>query len=303
MSRLSFVKMSDFDFTKVDWFVVGISGGKDSTGLLRWMKKEFLPSRNISPDKLLCIFTDTQNEAPETYNHILKISQEIHPVICLESEGFYNLARRKKRFPSTKARFCTTELKLIPAKNFMDSLEGKILSVNGVRADESRERAELPEFSEVFDSHSGYTTWRPLLDWTLEDVFLIHKRYNFPLNPLYEKGFKRVGCMPCIMSRKSEIRLMAKLMPERIEQLSEAENSFEGRSSFHSFFARNAIPLRYRTHEYETKKGEKVLIGTIKDVTEWSRTSDFKRSSNFDFHYEDFEDAFEESSCMAGVCE
>jgi len=291
-----------FDFQKVDWFVVGISGGKDSTALLLWMKKEFLPKHNISPDKLLCIFTDTQNEAPETYNHILKISFEIHPVIWLESEGFYNLAKRKKRFPSTKARFCTTELKLIPAKNFMDSLEGNILSVNGVRADESRERAELPEFSYVFDSHSGYTTWRPLLDWTLEDVFLIHKRHSFPLNPLYAMGFKRVGCMPCIMSRKSEIRKMVKLMPERIEMLAEAENTSTGKNNFSSFFPRTAIPLRYRTREIESKKG-KLLVGTIYDVVEWSKTTDRKQTSNYDFHYEDYEDAFEESSCMAGVCE
>ena len=291
------------DFQKIDWFVAGISGGKDSTALVLYLVKEFFPQNNIPLDKLICIFADTQNESDKTYKHILKISYEIHPVQWLESEGFYNLAKRKKRFPSTKARFCTTELKLEPSKQFMETLEGTVLSVSGVRRDESKERADAPEFSNGFDSYHGFPTWRPLVEWTLEDVFLIHKRYNFPLNPLYYLGFSRVGCLPCIMSRKKEIRLIGKLMPERIDFLEEQETTFEGRSSFHSFFARNAVPERYRTYEIETLTGEKIKIGTIRDVVEWSKTTDNKRTSNYDFHFEDYEDAFEESSCMAGVCE
>lgn len=290
------------DFQKIDWFVVGISGGKDSTALLLWLKYEFFPKNNIPIHKLICIFTDTQNEADLTYRHIWLISKKLRRVKWLQSEGFYNLAKRKKRFPSTKARFCTTELKLIPSMGFMNTLQGNILSVSGVRADESKERAELSEFGDALESFHGYTTWRPLIDWTIEDVFLIHKRYKFPLNPLYGMGFTRVGCMPCIMSRKKEVRLMAKQMPERIEMLAEAENTSTGKNGFSSFFPRTHIPERYRTKEVDTKKG-RLKVGTIYDVVEWSKTSDRKQTSNYDFHFEDFEDAFEESSCMAGVCE
>ena len=224
------------DFQEIDWFVAGISGGKDSTALILFLVKEFFPENDIPLEKLICTFADTQNEAEETYNHILKISKELHPVKWLESEGFYNLAKRKKRFPSTKARFCTTELKLIPSMNFLNSLDGNVLSLSGVRRDESHARKDAPEFSSGLESFHGFPTWRPLVDWTLEDVFLIHKKYNFPLNPLYELGFSRVGCLPCIMSRKKEIRLISKHFPERIEMLAQAERNFPNSGGFSSFF-------------------------------------------------------------------
>jgi hypothetical protein len=44
-------------------------------------------------------------------------------------------------------------------------------------------------------------------------------------------------------------------------------------------------------------------VPTVHDVVTWAQTSDHKRGTQFDFHFEDYESPFEESSCMAGVCE
>lgn len=292
------------DFQKIDWFVVGISGGKDSTALLLWLIYEFLPQNKIPLHKLICTFADTDNEAAETYRHVWLISHKLRRVKWLKYEmGFYELAHHKKIFPHKKARFCTQLLKLEPAKRFMDSLEGDILSLSGVRAEESTQRSTYTEFAGANETYHGYTEWRPLLDWKLEDVFLIHKKYGFPLNPLYMMGFSRVGCFPCIVyANKKEIRLIANNFPERIDLIREKENSFPNENGFGQAFSSKKTPERYRSKEVKGKSGT-LKVATVDDVVAWSRTTDKKRTSNYDFHFEDYEDAFEESSCMAGVCE
>lgn len=295
----------DFDFDAIDYFVVGVSGGKDSTALLLWLVKEFFPANNISPDKLIATFADTKWEAWQTYEYVHRISKEIHPVIWLESEGVLELSRRKQRFPSTKARFCTQELKLEPAKIFMEKLAGKILSLNGMRRDESKNRSKLNFFGEWMETYHGFPEWRPLLDWKVEDVFLFHRKHNFTRNPLYDLGFERVGCMPCIMSTKGEIRLMASLFPERVNLIRDAENNMTGFNGFNSFFHKKTVPLRYRSKAIKTKAGTTEMVPTIDDVVAWSRTADHKRSSQYSFHFEDYEhdQPEDEKLCLSGVCE
>lgn len=252
---------------------VGISGGKDSTALLLWMIKE----SGIHHDQIIATFCDTQNEAACTYEHIEMLSHEVFPIRKLESEGFLNLALRKKRFPSTKARFCTTELKLKPTKHFLDSLQlqyanFEIIPVSGVRAGESGERRLLPEWGNPLDSYFGLREWRPLIKWQIEDVLTIHAKYSVLLNPLYSKGAKRVGCFPCIMSSKPELRLMAKNYPERVIQIREWERMFEGVNGISTFFPRNAVPIRFRTKTITTAKNEKMKVATIDDVVRWANS-------------------------------
>ncbi|MCW8843097.1 MAG: phosphoadenosine phosphosulfate reductase family protein, partial [Rhodobacteraceae bacterium] len=79
-------------------------------------------------------------------------------------------------------------------------------SWQGVRADESRSRANLPIVDEPED---GLITYRPLIHYTADGVFDLHRQYDIQWNPLYEQGMGRVGCMPCIHARKAEIKEIA----------------------------------------------------------------------------------------------
>jgi 3'-phosphoadenosine 5'-phosphosulfate sulfotransferase (PAPS reductase)/FAD synthetase len=278
---------------------VGVSGGKDSSGVLIWMLNE----SGIPKEQIVASFCDTENEIEETYNHVRYLSEALdHPIEWLKPElGFYDLAVKKKRFPSTKARFCTQELKMKPSKEFIDNLMRaghEVIAVSGVRADESEERSKLPEWGDPMDSYFGIVEWRPLIRWSIEDVFLIHKRYGIGLNPLYAKGAQRVGCFPCIMSRKAEIRNISKNWPERIEFLREKEQFPDGR--FSSFFARNKTPLVHRTQTITAKSGQVMNVPSIDDVVAWSRTKDSKKTNQlqyaFDFWFDD------ETSDDAGLC-
>jgi phosphoadenosine phosphosulfate reductase len=45
----------------------------------------------------------------------------------------------------------------------------------------------------------------PIIDWTENDVWDFIKKRCLPYNPLYNMGFKRVGCIGCPMAKKDEL--------------------------------------------------------------------------------------------------
>ena len=159
----------------------------------------------------------TEEEAQQAIDRALSV---LYPT----GNPFLDLCLWKGRFPSTKARFCTQFLKIIPIMEqvYMPILESgnRIVSWQGVRAQESTARAKLPERE---DQPEGYQTYRPLLKWTVEDVFAIHKKHGIDPNPLYLQGMGRVGCMPCINCNKLELFEIARRFPEEIKRVAEWE--------------------------------------------------------------------------------
>lgn len=288
---------------------VGISGGKDSVAALLYL----IFIAKIDPLKINATFCDTKNEHEWTYAHIKLVSQKVHPIQWLNSEGFVPLARRKRRFPSTKVRFCTQFLKIFPSRDHIVSLQEKgydVVAVSGVRADESEERKDLPEWD--ISGLSGAlmaTQWRPLIRWTIQQVVDLHAYCNIPMNPLYALGARRVGCFPCIMSRKAEIRMIALRFPERIDEIRAQEQQFEkdfGRYS--SFFPSKTVPERFRSKPYVMKNGRTVMVATIDDVVRWSMTGKGARGSYTDqnpvlLDQATPESAVKETLCNSGFCE
>lgn len=260
--------------TDYDIYHVGISGGKDSQALLLWARYE----SGFPVEKIRATFCDTGNEHDFTYAHIKMLSETVHPIETIYPPlNFYELAKKKGRFPGTKTRFCTQQLKIFPTqKHIMQyQLENKsVLLLSGVRAGESEDRAAMQEFE--WDEYYASDMFRPLLKWSLDDVWAFLKKYNSPRNPLYDFGARRVGCFPCIMSTKAEIRTIAKNFPERIDMIRKAEMETGKQTS--TFFARKKVPLRFRSREITTKDGEVVKVPTIDDVVEWSRTGHHKPS-------------------------
>lgn len=114
---------------------------------------------------------------------------------------------------------------MAPTREYLEKLRDEtgedVTFVVGVRAEESRARAQLPEreWSDFYDCE----VWRPLLNWSLEQVIEEHHRAGVPLNPLYHLGAERVGCWPCIKASKAEIALVARVDPARIERIRQLE--------------------------------------------------------------------------------
>jgi len=165
----------------------------------------------------------------------------------LEPTGnpFLDLCRLKGVFPSTRRRFCTQELKHLPihvqvVAPYLDA-DIPVIHWQGVRADESPSRAKLDPIEEEMPDLWIY---RPLLDWTAEDVFAFHRKYGIEPNPAYKQGMKRVGCAPCIHAGKAELLALAQRFPGEIKRIAEWERLVKevSKRGDATFFAADKTP-------------------------------------------------------------
>ena len=225
--------------------LVSISGGKDSTATFLHVHRELgIPVQ--------LVHMDTGWENLQTVEYLQRLPELLgHPITILRDEvplsdelreiaedlekrymdGHYSaMIRRcllKAMFSSRLKRWCTQKLKIHPFINHAFSTYGKdsngigqFVNCVGVRAQESVKRAGLPEWQM---DDAGFVIWRPIIDWDESQVIAIHKKHGIKPNPLYLRGAKRVGCWPCINSRKAEIRQCAESDPVRIDLIRELE--------------------------------------------------------------------------------
>lgn len=322
-------------FNHLDYNIyhLGISGGKDSTAALLWLVHE----SGWPLDRARVTFCDTGNEDALTYSFINMLSEKVFSIEKISAEmSFYELAHHKKRFPSTRARFCTQYLKIIPSREYVLRLSGEgnhVLVLNGVRNSEGHAtngRASARKFE--FDDGWGCDIYRPIVDWSIMDVWEIARKHlclndiikivndddllenreeliriiranGVPRNPLYDMGARRVGCFPCINSSKNEIRAMAKYRPSRIEFLEQMESWVSEVSSvgYASLFPRDKVPPNHRTVRITTKGGDSMLVASISDVVRWSKTAMYK-PNQFSFDPQIMHDSI--SACdIGGMCE
>jgi 3'-phosphoadenosine 5'-phosphosulfate sulfotransferase (PAPS reductase)/FAD synthetase len=221
--------------------IVGFSGGADSQATALWVRQRF-PAEDI----ILLNTNAGGNEHPITDWFIQDYSEKVFPVTVIKplirdlggvgtKDGatgrrraefqpddeltFDRLAYIKGRFPGNTSRFCTEYLKLAPQKRWMEeNLAGvEVERYVGVRRDESRARSTAA--CEQYDDYFLCKLHRPIVEWTKPQVFDFLKEHGEEVNPLYKMGFGRVGCAPCILSGKQDIRLWAARFPEMIDKI------------------------------------------------------------------------------------
>jgi 3'-phosphoadenosine 5'-phosphosulfate sulfotransferase (PAPS reductase)/FAD synthetase len=285
--------------------VVSVSGGKDSTALL-------LLAIERQPDNLQAVFADTGNEHEITYEYVQYLNDKVFPIRAVKAgftrqiagkkeyvltkwagkgvstaaierasedlvptgNPFLDLCIWKGRFPSSRAAFCSEELKRNPIINqvqkpLLDAGDD-VISWQGVRRDESLRRRNLPENECKQVEKNGAELWnyRPILDWTADDCFAMHRKHGIKHNPPYEMGMGRVGCMPCINCRKDELLEISKRFPEVIERIREWEAAVRAASKRQgaTFFA------AANSGDGVTVE-EAYRIANIDAVVEWAKTS------------------------------
>lgn len=110
-------------------------------------------------------------------------------------------------------RFCTSELKLaVVCRELILRFPGQtIVSVSGIRRQESKNRAQAPiarpqpRLTSVTHGTSGID-WHPVIDWTRDEVLDSLAARNFPLHEAYTRyGSSRVSCCFCIMASRPDL--------------------------------------------------------------------------------------------------
>lgn len=250
------------------------SGGKDSQASLIWAVKEY------GVDRCEAVFCDTGWENPLTYEHIKTTTDRLGvKLVTLKSkkyDGMIDLAMKKKRFPSTKARFCTEELKSKPAIDYVLIQTEHIIVIEGIRAGESLSRLKMQPQCTYFKYYfeplaNGRTNsyrkkdvvkWckefnadkiRPIFDWSAQQTIDYIIDNGQQPNPLYYMGFHRVGCFPCIMSRQGNVKLIIENHKDQWDILKQAEKSVKS-----TFFPPDYIPKRWQTGA--TRNGTKIPV-------------------------------------------
>ena len=98
--------------------------------------------------------------------------------------GFYRSAELRKQ--------CCELRKVEPLRR---ALAGKRAWITGLRREQSATRAGIE--LEAWDGQFGLKKFNPLLDWSEAEVWTHIRRYDVPYNPLYDQGYRSIGCAPC----------------------------------------------------------------------------------------------------------
>jgi 3'-phosphoadenosine 5'-phosphosulfate sulfotransferase (PAPS reductase)/FAD synthetase len=298
-------------------YFASISGGKDSAAMSLFLKEQGIEHRRV--------FFDTGWEHPDLYSYLKdelpeaigEIEFLTPPLPNLDEEqealavyfeellghspsGMLRWIIYKGMFPSRIHRWCTQNLKMKTIKAFMKSNDfERPVNVVGIRADESEARSKLPE--REISTSMDCMVWRPLIRWTVQDVIDIHHRHGLRPCKLYLQGAKRVGCWPCIFSRKSEVRYMAETDSSRVDLIRELEAAVQKiAAARHQKIIDEGGEMKktLRPPTFFAGLGYGFTMPPIDKVVDWSKTSRGGKQYNF------FREDEREPGCLSwGLCD
>jgi DNA sulfur modification protein DndC len=177
-------------------WVIGYSGGKDSTTVLQlvWNAiKELPPEERQKP--IFVIASDTKVETPVIVDYIDTTLRRVNEaakaqgmpfsaekVMPTVNDSFWvNLIGRGYPAPTTRFRWCTERMKITPANRFIEkkvAQYGEVIMVLGVRKTESSTRMQLMSTYQVRNhllrrhtSLRGAYVYAPIADFSTDDVW------------------------------------------------------------------------------------------------------------------------------------
>jgi len=189
-----------------DRIAVAFSGGKDSLVVLH------LAYEVIGPD-IPVIFNNTTVEFPETIKYVRYLAKEwdLNLFITKPSKPFFSEVKHHG-WATHEHRWCCTPYKKEPARRFM--IDNQIIAeITGTIRTESIYRRNLKPFK-LYKHDEDIVRIHPIYDWNQYEVWEYIKEKELPYNPLYNMGYRRIGCWCCPLNGISHYKRLCKTHPK-----------------------------------------------------------------------------------------
>lgn len=146
---------------------------------------------------LLIFFLDTGYHFWDTLIFREQIASEwqLNVLDLYRDPRWNSLARQNTRnLPVEDPNLCCFIHKVQPMQAAMKDM---LAWISGIRRDQTavRAQAKILELQE-----DGLIKINPLLNWTQADVKRYAEENNLPNHPLFEKGYRSIGCAPCTVA-------------------------------------------------------------------------------------------------------
>ena len=193
--------------------VCGISGGKDSSALAVYLRRQ---RPELDVDYFFC---DTGAELPETYEYLTRLETALgKPIERLNaSRGFDHWFEvYRGMLPSPQVRWCTRMMKIAPLEAWIG--DEPTTSYVAIRADESNRKGYVstkPNIRTVF----------PFVEDEIDHAGVMRILDDAGIGlPSYYEWRTRSGCYFCFYQRKAEWVGLAERHPELFERAVAIEN-------------------------------------------------------------------------------
>ena len=224
-------------------FYVSHSGGKDSQAMYAAIRGL------VNHDQIRVIHADlgdiehagVKSHITDTIEHNLMIAKAYHK--DGKPADFFSLVRSRRAsldtkgtfdapaFPSSAARFCTSELKTGPIwREIRRDGHNKVVNCVGIRAQESKSRGKKVDKRGTLNlnkknctqTRTAYDYW-PIADWSIDQVWQKIADAGQEPHQAYAQGNERLSCAFCIFGSKNDLRNAKAAQPELYQRYIDLE--------------------------------------------------------------------------------
>ena len=229
-------------------FYIGHSAGKDSMAMYEALKK-------VIPAELIRVIHADLGEIEYAGNKEFiraNIDEELMIARAYNKTGdpvdLFDMIRHRRKmldgkgkfdapaFPSSAARFCTSDLKTGPIWREIRR-DGHDLVVNcvGIRAEESKARDKKIATRGTLNPNKKNTTgtreaydWWPIAHWKIDEVWAEITEAGKDPHPAYANGNERLSCVFCIFGSPNDLANGAKARPDLLAKYIDLEKEVRG---------------------------------------------------------------------------
>jgi 3'-phosphoadenosine 5'-phosphosulfate sulfotransferase (PAPS reductase)/FAD synthetase len=141
--------------------------------------------------------------------------------------------KTRRKFPAVSAdlntRWCSWIAKIgvmVKAINNTEKYKNcNLVVMTGERRLESTARSKYKEMEEYRGASKTRRAvqWRPIIDWTVDQVWDIFKEHKVQPHPCYELGWGRCSCQLCIFSSPEIWATINEISPEKVKRIADIE--------------------------------------------------------------------------------